>query len=169
MTLNIRPARPADLPVILSLLEGAGLYTSSVTMQAEVTYLLALDDGGQPLGVIGMEHGQGASLLRSFAVRQDARGRGYSRAMLDAAYAVLRGRGDRDIYLFSADEGGYWVHQGYRGSAAAGHRSAPARIAAAAARHPRRLASRGSGLAPLSLGHPEKTRHHESNPKQRPA
>ena len=114
MTLNIRPARPAGLPVILSLLEGAGLYTSSVTMQAEVTYLLALDDGGQPLGVIGMEHGQGASLLRSFAVRQDARGRGYSRALLDAAYAVLRGRGDRDIYLFSADEGGYWVHQGYR-------------------------------------------------------
>ncbi|WP_261663141.1 hypothetical protein [Deinococcus sp. Marseille-Q6407] len=34
--------------------------------------------------------------------------------MLEAAYAVLRERGDREVFLFSADEGAFWLHQGYQ-------------------------------------------------------
>lgn len=110
---HIRRANEGDLPAILTLLESAGLYTSSVTMNADVTYLLAQEQPEQSVGVIGMEHGAGASLLRSFTVRQDRRGRGYSLRLLAAAYGVMRERGDQDIYLFSADEGSFWQRQGY--------------------------------------------------------
>ena len=34
--------------------------------------------------------------------------------MLDAAYHHLHRRGDQAAYLFSADEGAFWVHQGYQ-------------------------------------------------------
>lgn len=113
MTLSIRRAKATDLPVILALLEGSGMYTTSVTLAGDVTYLLA-ESGGEVIGVLGLEHGQGASLLRSFTLRPDMRGRGWSSALLDHAYALLRERGDQLVYLFSADGGEFWRHQGYR-------------------------------------------------------
>ncbi|GHG00775.1 hypothetical protein GCM10017783_11250 [Deinococcus piscis] len=113
MTLTIRRADSGDLPAILTLLEQAEMYTSSVTLAGEVTYLLGEVDG-RPAAVLGMEHGGGASLLRSFTVQAGYRGRGWSALLLAEAYALLRARGDQDVFLFSADEGGFWAHQGYR-------------------------------------------------------
>lgn len=120
MTLTIRRADSGDLPDILALLEEAGMYTSSVTLTGEVTYLLGEVTGlpgeviGRPAAVLGLEHGDGASLLRSFTVRAQYRGRGWSAQLLAEAYALLRARGDREVFLFSADEGAFWAHQGYR-------------------------------------------------------
>ncbi|MDO4264433.1 MAG: GNAT family N-acetyltransferase [Deinococcus sp.] len=113
MTLTIRRASSGDLPAILALLEQAEMYTSSVTLAGDVTYLLG-EVAGRPAAALGMEHGDGATLLRSFTLHPDYRGRGWSQRMLAEAYALLRARGDRDVFLFSADEGAFWAHQGYR-------------------------------------------------------
>lgn len=112
--LTIRRAQPHDLPDILALLEAGELYTSSVTLAGNVTYLLGEWLGEScPIAVVGMEHGEGATLLRSFTVLPRYRGRGVAGIMLAAAYAVMRERGDSMAFLFSADEGEFWRHQGY--------------------------------------------------------
>lgn len=118
--LTVRRAAPTDLPTILALLEAAELYTSSVTLDGDVTYLLGLlpeaagAEADRAVAVLGLEHGLGgASLLRSFTVLAPYRGRGFSQTMLNEAYALMRERGDRAAFLFSADEGEFWKHQGY--------------------------------------------------------
>lgn len=113
MKTTIRQARPSDLAAIHELLRATGLYTSSVTLQGDATYLLA-ERGRVLVAALGLEHGQDAALLRSFAVHPDEQGRGLSRTLLSRAYALLRRRGSARVYLFSADGGEYWVHMGYR-------------------------------------------------------
>lgn len=109
--LRLRQAAPADFPLIVSLLESAGLYTSSVTPQGS-TYWLA-EVGGQPGGCIGLEHGEGASLIRSTAVRPEFRSRGVGRALVNAALGHAQARGDAAVYLFSSDAGDYWQRFGF--------------------------------------------------------
>ena len=58
---KLREALPADFPVILELLTRCGLHTSSVTPEGS-TYWIA-DLNGVPGGCIGLEHGQGVSLI----------------------------------------------------------------------------------------------------------
>ncbi|ADY25390.1 GCN5-related N-acetyltransferase [Deinococcus proteolyticus MRP] len=113
MTLTVRRATSSDLPAILALLERAEMYTTSVTLAGDVTYLLG-EVEGRPAAVLGLEYGEGAGLLRSFTVHPDDRGRGWSGRMLAEAYALLRARGCREVFLFSADEGAFWAHQGYQ-------------------------------------------------------
>lgn len=109
---KIRAAGEGELPTILTLLEQVGLHTGSVTLNG-ATFWIARRDG-QPVGVIGLEHGEGASLLRSAAVLPEVRGGGVGRALVQSALTLATLRGDRAVYLFSSGAGGYWARHGFR-------------------------------------------------------
>lgn len=111
MHVKLRQAAPADFPLILDLLTRCGLHTSSVTPEGSTYWVAELD--GVPGGCIGLEHGEGASLIRSAAVVPEVRGQGLGRALAESAltYALLRG--DRTVYLFSQEAGNYWRRFGF--------------------------------------------------------
>ncbi|WP_084474568.1 GNAT family N-acetyltransferase [Deinococcus pimensis] len=102
---------PADLDVVRALLDEVGLHYASTTL-AGSTYWLAYE-GGRPVGTVGLEHGDGASLLRSAAVLPGARGEGLGRALARSALTLATLRGDRAVYLFSSDAGAYWQRLGF--------------------------------------------------------
>ncbi|KQR04537.1 GNAT family N-acetyltransferase [Deinococcus sp. Leaf326] len=106
MHVKLRQAAPEDFPVILELLERCGLFTTSVT-PAGGTYWVA-ELNGVPGGCIGLEHGEGASLIRSTAVTPEARSQGLGRALVQSALTHASLRGDRVVYLFSQEAGDYW-------------------------------------------------------------
>lgn len=109
--LSVRQAGPDDLGTLTALAESAGLYTSSLTL-AGCTYWLAVQSG-EAVGCIGLEHGEGASLLRSACVRTDRQGQGIGGQLARAALEAARGRGDRAVYLFSSHAGAYWQRLGF--------------------------------------------------------
>lgn len=111
MHVKLRQAAPADLPILLDLLERCGLHTSSVTLAASTYWIADLD--GAAGGCIGLEHGEGASLIRSTAVLPDARGQGLGRALVQSALTHATLRGDRTVYLFSQEAGDYWRRFGF--------------------------------------------------------
>lgn len=108
---KLREALPADFPVILDLLTRCGMHTSSLTPQGS-TYWIA-DLNGVPGGCIGLEHGQGVSLIRSTAVLPESRSQGLGRALVRSALTQASLRGDHTVYLFSQEAGNYWRRFGF--------------------------------------------------------
>lgn len=95
----IRGAEPSDRERVESLLVASGLPLDGVA--DHFSSFFVVDDGGQIVGVVGVElYGQHA-LLRSVAVASEAKGTGVgtllTRRAIDEAYA----RGARAIYLLT--------------------------------------------------------------------
>ena len=112
VSMLVRPATERDLPVILHVLSTVGLATTSVNM-TDSTYWIALLSG-RPVGVIGLERAENASLLRSAAVLPEARALGVGRALVQSALTLATLRGDQAVYLFSRDAGAYWQRYGFQ-------------------------------------------------------
>lgn len=107
---RLRPATPADLPTIHALIVAVGLSSDPALVTATLegsTYTLAEQDGAV-VGCVGLEHGEGASLLRSVCVLPAQRGRGLGRALALSALTQASLRGDGAVYLFSSHAGAYW-------------------------------------------------------------
>ncbi|ALW87622.1 GNAT family N-acetyltransferase [Deinococcus actinosclerus] len=117
MHVKLRQAAPADLPTVLDLLTRCGLHTASVELEAGTYWIAELD--GVPGGCIGLEHGQGVSLIRSTAVVPEARSQGLGRALVRSALTHASLRGDRTVFLFSSEAGDYWTRFGFGPSSAA--------------------------------------------------
>jgi N-acetylglutamate synthase-like GNAT family acetyltransferase len=107
---QIRLATPQDQGAVARVMQEAGLETEAALADG-TTYWVALR-GGQPVGAIGLEHGDGASLLRGAAVLPQARGSGLGRRLVMSAIEYAQGRGDRAIYMFS--KGGDWASFGFQ-------------------------------------------------------
>ncbi|ADV66602.1 GNAT family N-acetyltransferase [Deinococcus maricopensis] len=109
---KLSAATPADHDTIRALLNTCGLTTQSLNFDAPGTFWVARQDG-RPVGCIGLEHGQGASLLRSTCVLPEARGLGVGRALVRSALTLATLRGDHGVYLFSNDAPDYWTRLGF--------------------------------------------------------
>ncbi|GAA0509108.1 GNAT family N-acetyltransferase [Deinococcus depolymerans] len=109
-SVQIRMASPADRDTVTRVFHDSGLDTDA-TLADGTTYWV-MERGGQPVGAIGLEHGEGASLLRGAAVLPEARGGGLGRRLVMSAVEYAQGRGDRAIYMFS--KGGDWGTFGFQ-------------------------------------------------------
>ena len=112
-TTTIREAAAEDQALIVALLEHAGLGAEDV-LAPGTRYWLAEDAANRMVGVIGLEFGFGAALLRSMAVQPGARGHNIGAALVEHALAESSAQGCDTIYLFSTDAGSYWLRRGFR-------------------------------------------------------
>jgi amino-acid N-acetyltransferase len=86
--------------LVRKLVESCGLSAEDVDGKGAQRFLLARDDG-EAVGCVGLEvHGE-SGLLRSFAVAPSHRRRGVGAALHEAAVAMARAEGVRDLYLLT--------------------------------------------------------------------
>lgn len=97
--IQMRLAQASDKDTVTRVFSEAGLDTDAA-LESGTTYWV-MDRGGQSVGAIGLEHGDGVSLLRGAAVIPSARGAGLGRRLVMSAVEYAQGRGDRAIYMFS--------------------------------------------------------------------
>ena len=110
--MDIGAAAAGDLPAIRDLLRGCALSPDDVGGMGAQRLLVARE-GGELLGCIGLEvHGE-AGLLRSFAVAPAFRRRGVGAALHDAAVALARGLGIRDLYILTTTVRERALHGGF--------------------------------------------------------
>lgn len=109
---KLRTATSQDLPVVLGLLTRAGLPLEGVEAQALADYVIA-EDGGTPVGVVGLEVYRESALLRSAAVEEGWRGSGVGRALIDRALALSKERGVRDVFLLTTTAEHYFPRFGF--------------------------------------------------------
>ncbi len=114
-SMQLRPAEAGDLPAIHRLILATSLSSDPARVTATLDgsrYWLA-EAGGEAVGCVGLEHGEGASLLRSAAVLPGWQGRGLGARLADTAVGAARTRGDQAVYLFSSHAGPYWQRLGF--------------------------------------------------------
>jgi amino-acid N-acetyltransferase len=109
--MDIGPAAAGDMPAIRALLLTCELRAEDVG-DPDQKFLIARE-GGTLAGCIGLEvHGE-AGLLRSFAVAPAFRGRGVGATLQDAAVALARGFGIRDLYILTTTVRGRALRDGF--------------------------------------------------------
>jgi len=121
-------AQPADLPAIRALLTASGLPSADLTPAHLASFWIERDAAGL-VGVVGLEPRGRAALLRSLAVRADARGRGLGGALLGQAEAQARAIGVETLHLLTTTAERFFAARGY---AVAPRGAAPPEIQATA-------------------------------------
>jgi GNAT superfamily N-acetyltransferase len=121
---RVRRAAAGDVPAIAALLGDLGYPVPDDRLAArlgrlpETTTVLVADDGG----VVGMaavdvrqgiEHEEPRGRVIAFVVRENARGRGVGRALMDAVETAAREAGSPDLHVTSGAHRGD-AHAAYR-------------------------------------------------------
>lgn len=125
--MSIRPAIASENAAIRALLTDYGLPVQDLD-SADVAFLVAGDDEAIA-GVVGLQTFGDIGLLRSLAVRADARGTGLGGRLVEAVESVAQARELRELVLLTQTASTFFAKRGYRTIDRA---SAPAAVQASA-------------------------------------
>jgi N-acetylglutamate synthase-like GNAT family acetyltransferase len=107
---TLRSATSVDTDALAAFLRSIKLSDHAV-LAAGTRYGLVFDSEAL-IGAVGLELGQGVSLLRSAGVAPASRGKGLGVALTQAALEAAAAHGPR-VYLFSTGAGAYWQRFGF--------------------------------------------------------
>jgi amino-acid N-acetyltransferase len=96
---HLRSATAADEPAVGALLTECGLPVAGIRAGLPGFWVAEVHDG--IVGVIGLEEYESFGLLRSAAVRRDARGRGIGALLTEHLIAIAEERGIRGLFLLT--------------------------------------------------------------------
>jgi amino-acid N-acetyltransferase len=108
---ELRTARPDDLPEVLSLLGKADLPTAGVA--DSFSHFIVAESEGDLVGVVGLELYGESALLRSAAVEEGWRGTGVGRLLVERALDLARERRIEDVYLLTTTAEEYFPKFGF--------------------------------------------------------
>ncbi|MEO8673537.1 MAG: arsenic resistance N-acetyltransferase ArsN2 [Tahibacter sp.] len=108
---SIRLANRDDMLAIRTLLSDSGLSIQDIARGA-ITFLVAHDETTLA-GVAGLEQFGDAALLRSVAVRTEARSTGLGVRLVEEIEAYARGRGVTRLVLLTQTAPGFFSKRGY--------------------------------------------------------
>ncbi|GAB4531396.1 MAG: hypothetical protein Kow0063_10610 [Anaerolineae bacterium] len=107
------PALPGDEVEIKGLLAACGLPYQDLT-PAHLEHFWVLRHGPRIAGVVGLEVPGEAGLLRSLAVREEARGRGVGTQLTRRAEQHARAQGVKTLYLLTTTAPDFFARSGYQ-------------------------------------------------------
>lgn len=108
---SLRPARSQDLEAVLGLLGASALPAAGV--EQWFSHFVVAEHEGAIIAAAGLELYQDSALLRSVVVREDWRGSGLGRQVVDALLADARARGIEDVYLLTTTADLYFPKVGF--------------------------------------------------------
>ena len=108
---ELRTARPADLPRVLGLLGSAKLPTAGVA--EAFSHFVVAESEGQLVGAAGLEIYGASALLRSVVVEDNWRGTGVGRRLIENALDEAQRRGIDDVFLLTTTAEHYFPRFGF--------------------------------------------------------
>ncbi len=110
---RLRPAEESDRGAVSVLLSEAKLAGLDAGSQFGSQYVVACDNNNQLVGVAGLEIYGTDALLRSVAVAPAFRSQGLGRQLTQDRLQWAAKQGISNVYLLTADAGGYWSRHGF--------------------------------------------------------
>ena len=111
-TLELRPAQREEFDAIARLLTAAELPAEDLDVAMLEAFVVATE-GGELVGVAGLEVYGSNALLRSLAVDAEQRSRGLGARLVDAIEAEARARAVTALYLLTTTAGRFFEQLGY--------------------------------------------------------
>ncbi|MEX2608396.1 MAG: arsenic resistance N-acetyltransferase ArsN2 [Gemmatimonadota bacterium] len=108
---TLRPALQADLPQVEAMLAAANLPVAGVAESLQG--FVVAEDGGELVGVAGVERHGEDGLLRSVAVAPAHRGRGLGARLTEGVMDAARSAGHRRLYLLTTTAAAYFPRHGF--------------------------------------------------------
>jgi amino-acid N-acetyltransferase len=109
--LDLRSARPSDLPEVLALLRSAQLPAAGVA--EAFSHFVVAEHQGKLVGAAGLEVYGASALLRSVVVEDSWRGSGVGRRLIDHALGEAKQRGIEDVFLLTTTAEHYFPRFGF--------------------------------------------------------
>lgn len=122
-SITVEKADAEDLDYVEALLEAYGLPHQDVRTKPECFFVACAD--GERVGVGGLETHGSNGLLRSVAIAEPHRGRGYGSALCEALEDYARENGVETLYLLTTTASEFFRQRGYDAISRA---DAPSRI-----------------------------------------
>ena len=110
---HYRVATESDLGRIKSFLKENGLPELGVDRWVK-NFVIAEDQDGSLVGVAGLELYDKSGLVRSVAVDNHFRGKGYGRILVEAVVENASARGLKTLYLLTEDASAYFKRLGFQ-------------------------------------------------------
>lgn len=110
--IELRSARPTDLPAVIALLDACGLPTGDLGEAMLASFCIA-EANGVIVGVAGLEAFGAVGLLRSLAVAEASRGGGLAAGLVDWCEAEARRQGVETACLLTTTAAEYFRKRGY--------------------------------------------------------
>ena len=110
---TLRQARAADWGDIHALLVESGLPVEDLGPDKLGSFLVA-EDGGELVGLIGLEVFGTVGLLRSLVVAKSARTAGLGGKLVGALESAAETAGITELWLLTIDAEGFFVRQGFQ-------------------------------------------------------
>ena len=123
---TLAPFQAHDEEGLEQLLEAAELPTEDLTAEVLEDFLIARA-GHEVVAAAGIEHCDDVALLRSVVVREDMRGTGLGKRLVEAVEEGARQAGVRELYLLTTTAADFFARLGYQPVA---RETAPAAIKA---------------------------------------
>ena len=108
---ELRTARSADLPRVLSLLNSAGLPTAGVA--EAFSHFVVAESEDQVIGAAGLEVYGASALLRSVVVEDSWQGSGVGRRLIENALDEAKQRAINDVFLLTTTAEHYFPRFGF--------------------------------------------------------
>lgn len=108
----LRRARAEDWTSIQDLLSGSGLPTEDLGPEL-LDHFLVAEDGGQLIGLIGLEILGTTGLLRSLVVASNARRGGLGGKLVGALESAAQSAGIKELWLLTLDAEKFFERQGF--------------------------------------------------------
>lgn len=112
--MNIEPFAESDRDDIMRLLSEAKLPTEDLKMETLKNFLVAREENGTTVGVVGVELYQDAGLLRSLVVHPSCRGRGLGKQLTNEVEAYAREKGVKALFLLTMTAADFFPRLGYQ-------------------------------------------------------
>lgn len=109
---STRQANASDLDIAKAWLSTAGLPVADLTAGHMEAFIVAMQ-GGNAVGMIGLENFGGAGLLRSLVVEHSCRDAGIGRQLVDALETTAVGQGISELWLLTIDADPFFARLGY--------------------------------------------------------
>ena len=110
--LPVQPATGNDFPAIRALLQSYQLPYEDLDREDRYSFLVVREEG-DIIGTIGMENYHPDGLLRSLAVREDFRGKGYGKALVKRLESLAKAQKIETLYLLTTTAAAFFQAMGY--------------------------------------------------------
>ena len=114
ISLNIQPFAESDRDDIMRLQSEAKLPTEDGKMETLINFLVAREENGTTIGVVGVELYQDPGLLRSLVVHPSCSGRELGKQLTNEVEAYARGKGVKALFLLTMAAANFFPRLGYQ-------------------------------------------------------